>query len=285
MACITVAKRTRFCAHIGLPWKDAMRSLDIALVESYLLFHLNQKRCINGRRKRGTTKTQSLRTHWDSFRMLFKQEMLTGIDHQIEQGDVNNVSTPTPRLPMRRRLSAAGYHIVCPVLSSPADPCAAHRRLDRGVQAEQREAGQPTYDPREPQTADPDHVEYDGDGIPPRRATHPCCPVPPPLSPCRVPAGLDPQGPVQASRDRPAPARHGPAKASDIHEAGVHEVARRPERLVGTPPALNSSRFSQPGPGRRLSSRRSSMTPASSSAPMSSSSLSSSTAGRSITRS
>lgn len=93
-----------------------MRSLDIALVELYLLFHLNQKRCINGRRKRRTTKTQSLRTHWDSFRMLFKQEMLSGIDHQIEQDHVNNVSTPTPlpepHLPSRRRLSTAGHHII-----------------------------------------------------------------------------------------------------------------------------------------------------------------------------
>lgn len=68
-----------------------MKNLDLRHIESFIHFHLNQKVGKNGRRKRGTKITRSLRTFWDGFRLLYRRETLTDIDWKVDRNAVNNV--------------------------------------------------------------------------------------------------------------------------------------------------------------------------------------------------
>lgn len=70
-----------------------MRNLDLRVCKGFIAWHLNQRVGKNGRRKRGTKITRSLRTWWDQFRLLFQREMLSDIDWQVNRNAVNNVST------------------------------------------------------------------------------------------------------------------------------------------------------------------------------------------------
>lgn len=76
-----------------------MKNLDLRHIESFVHFHLNQKEGIDGRRKRSTKITRSLRTFWDGFRLLYRREALADIDWKVDRNAVNNVRHNHPRDP------------------------------------------------------------------------------------------------------------------------------------------------------------------------------------------
>lgn len=74
-----------------------MKNFNLRVVESFVHWHLNQKTGKNGRVKKGTIKTTSLRTFWDSVRLLYGREILADINWKVERNTVSNVSSD-PRL-------------------------------------------------------------------------------------------------------------------------------------------------------------------------------------------
>lgn len=73
-----------------------MKNIDLRVVDSFLHFHLSQKTGDDGKRKRGTKITRSLRTFWDNFRRVYERELRLDIDWKLNRNAVNNVCLITP---------------------------------------------------------------------------------------------------------------------------------------------------------------------------------------------
>ena len=108
-----------------------MEALDLRHIESFIHFHLNQREGKDGRRRRGTKITRSLRTFWDEFRLLYRREILADIDWKADRNAVNNVRP--------------AFAVTLLSLTMAAS-CEMLRRL----QAVRREEGKPPNDPRQP---------------------------------------------------------------------------------------------------------------------------------------